>query len=109
MHFKNTGARLITIATDNGKKSTEVIIAPGETKEVKGELGNAQDYVDYLVNSGQLTQAAGIDTPDDEDDSQDGGPTKEELQEQLDALNVEYDKRSGVKKLQELLDEALAK
>lgn len=56
MFLKNVAARLITINTPDGKSYD--IIPAGPAVEVKGDLGIAQEFVDALIESGDLVEAA---------------------------------------------------
>lgn len=104
MYVKNTSARMITV--NAGKFSTKIV--PGSNESFKLSKEQAETaFVESLLSRGELVEVAAPKGEKQEEATD--GLTKEELQEQLDALNVGYDKRSGVAKLQELLDEALAK
>lgn len=53
MGYKNISARLITIETQSGESLT---LVPGESGSIKGKLGNAQSFVDDLINRDELIE-----------------------------------------------------
>ena len=55
MHLKNLAPRLITVNTPDGKSFP---LKPDETVHIDSELGVAQEYVLYLIESGQAIEVA---------------------------------------------------
>ena len=61
LHLKNAAARLIVVEVpgkEGAGSANTYTAAPGKTISIDGDLGNAKDYVDYLISSGQLVEVA---------------------------------------------------
>lgn len=94
--MKITNTQRIPVGLPSGQ-----VLEPGVASDVQGwaKLKKESAAVATWVERGVLAEQAGgasIGSPDE----------KAELQGKLDALEVDYDKRSGVAKLRELLVEA---
>lgn len=110
MHLKNEAARLITINILEGAVVTPYAILPGENPAVEVPDSAAQiDFVKALLKNGSLRRVgpdelgiAEIDEQDDDGESDE----KAQLIAEAEELGVAIDKRWGIAKLKEAIDNA---
>ena len=99
MYVKNLSARLITV----NAKGASTQLKPGSKEAVKLSQAQAETaFVASLIDRGELIEVAGPKDAPAVDE-------KTALQEQLKALDAEYDSRWGIDRLQKEIDAQLSK